>query len=641
MRRPNSVLQSFLSSGVLAGFVVWSALAGQARRVDDSTLKAAGKTGEEWLTYGLDLAETRYSPLKQIDTTNVGRLGLAWSYDVGPGGGTQEATPLVWNGTIYGITNWSITFAVDARTGKELWRWDPKVDREGTRAKICCGIVNRGLALYQGKIYVPVIDGRLVALDAVTGKIVWQAQVSSVADNYTITMAPRIARGKVIIGVAGSEFPVRGYFAAYDANTGNLAWRFYTVPGDPSKPFENDAMKRAAKTWAADAWKMGGGGAVWDAISYDPDADLIYVGTGNGGPWPEELRHSKGKDNLYICSILAVKSETGKLKWYYQSVPGDSWDFDAVQQMTLADITINGRRRKVLMQAQKNGLFYVLNRITGEFISAAPFATVNWAKGVNPKTGRPLAYPEAFYRTEPIELSPSPGGGHNWAAMSYNPSTGLVYIPSTIDSTWNFVLEPNFVYTPGQRNLGIVSGKREVAQPAPAQAQQAPPDLVGENEILPTTPLSPSTPTHHASPAAIGPVLAPGENPSALVAWDPMAQKERWRTPGGGSFGGGCLTTAGNLVFQVIPDGRLVAYSADKGEKLFEVKTGLKGGMGPPITYELDGKQYVSLMGGQGAMERYGASTGSKIPMPRLVPPKLLTFVLDGKASLPGSNSKP
>jgi quinohemoprotein ethanol dehydrogenase len=596
----------------------------------------------EWLNYGLDFAETRYSALNQIDTTNASRLGLAWSYDIGVGGGMQEATPLVWNGVMYGITNWSITFAVDARTGKERWRWDPQVDQDATRAKICCGVVNRGLALLEGKIFVPVIDGRLVALDAMTGKVVWQAQVSSVQDNYTITMAPRIAKDKVVIGVAGGEYPVRGYFDAYDVNTGKRSWRFYTVPGDPSKPFENDAMKRAAATWSADAWKLGGGGAIWDAISYDAEADLIYVGTGNGGPWPEVLRNSKGMDNLYVCSIVAVKGQTGELKWYFQSVPGDSWDYDAVQQITLADIAINGRRRKVLMQAQKNGFFYVLDRITGEFISAAPFATVTWAKGVDPKTGRPIVNPEAIYGAESVVVSPAPGGGHNWAAMSFNPITGLMYIPSTLYSTWNFSVDQNFVYKPGRWNMGLGTGGNgggtaAAAQPVVPGHPNAAADP-GAATPTPPTPAKPSEP-RRAAPA-IGPAATPGQSGSVLLAWDPVAQKERWRRPGGGGIGGGCLTTAGNLVIQVVPEGRLVIYSADKGEKLFDIDTGLKGGMGAPMTYEIDGKQYISLMGGRGVLARFGPNVlalGATPPASALVPPRLLTFVLDGKAALPGA----
>src|SRR6516162_6064592 len=400
----------------LAGFIVatWVAFGQQARRVDDAALRNAGKTGEEWLTYGLTPGETRYSPLKQLDTTNVSRLGLAWTYEIGQGGGNQEGTPLVVNGTIYGITNWSVVYAVDARTGKEKWRWDPEVNRQAVQPKICCGVVNRGLALYQGRIIAPVIDGRLVSLDAETGKPAWEARVAYPQENYTITMAPRIAKGKVIVGVSGAEYPVRGFFSAFDANTGAFAWKFYTIPGDPSKPFENPALKKAAETWSGDWWKLGGGGTVWDGMAYDPEADLIYVGTGNGGPWPEELRKSKGKENLYVCSILAVKPDTGELKWYYQNTPGDSWDFDSVQGFILTDITVNGRTRKVIMQANKNGFFYVLDRVTGKFISGTPFAQVTWAKGLNEETGRPIVNQESYYGKENITLAPGPGGAHNW-----------------------------------------------------------------------------------------------------------------------------------------------------------------------------------------------------------------------------------
>src|SRR5216117_1738878 len=473
--------------------VAWVAVAQQARRIDDAALKNAGKTGDEWLTYGLNQYEQRYSPLKQIDTTNVSRLGLAWSYDIGAGGGTQEATPLFWNGTLYGITNWSIVFAVDARTGKERWRWDPEVNQVTVRPKICCGIVNRGLAIYQGKIIAPIIDGRLDALDAETGKVMWEARVAFPQDNYTITMAPRIAKGKVIIGVSGAEYPVRGFFAAYDANNGQFAWRFYTIPGDPSKPFEHPALKKAAETWSGDWWKLGGGGTVWDGVAYDPEADLVYVGTGNGGPWPEELRKSKGKDNLYVCSILAVKPDTGELKWYYQNTPGDSWDYDSVQGFVLADMTINGRPRKVIMQANKNGFYYVIDRLNGAFISAQPFAQVTWAKGIDQETGRPIVNPESHYdqNNETITLAPGPGGAHNWSPMSFNPSTGLVYIPTSTSSTFTFTEEENFAFKPGQQNMGIVFGNRGGAGGAAPDGQAAPAPVPAPN----TRP----------SPPAIGP----------------------------------------------------------------------------------------------------------------------------------------
>jgi quinohemoprotein ethanol dehydrogenase len=570
----------------------------------------------EWRTYGLTPGETRYSPLKLIDAGNVSRLGLAWSYDVGPGGGNQEATPLVFDGTIYSITNWSIVFAVDARTGKERWRWDPEVNQAAVFPKICCGVVNRGLAVYKNLIIAPIVDGRLEALNATTGKVVWETRVAYPQESYTLTMAPRMAKDKVIIGAAGGEYPVRGFFAAYDAATGQFAWKFYTVPGDPSKPFENAAMKKAAATWSGEWWKYGGGASVWDGMAYDPDADLVYVGTGNGGPWPEEVRQSKGKDNLYVASVLAVKASTGEMKWYFQMVPGDSWDYDSVQQLMLADLTIKGRPRKVIMQANKDGFYYVLDRLTGQFISGQPFAQVTWAKGLDEATGRPIVNQEAYYHSDAVALTPGPGGAHNWSPMSFNPATGLVYIPTSTGSTYSYMLDQSFIYKPGQKNIGVI---RPNAQPATV-------DTAGTATAAGSSP-------KHAPPPAIGPPLPPPDQRGLLTAWDPVTQKERWHTQGGGSTGGGTVTTAGNLVFQVIPDGRLVAYRADTGEKLMEIKTGLRGGMGPPVTWALDGKQYVTLMGGTGPFK---PSVGGAPPPPGTPAlPRMLTFALDGTAQLP------
>src|SRR5438067_6033858 len=406
----------------------------QTANVTNDVLRRAGGAADAmpgaWLSYGRTQGETRYSTLKQIDAGNANRLGLAWTYVMGAGGGNQEGTPLMWNNTLYGITTWSVVFALDARTGKELWRWDPEVNQTTVRSAICCGTVNRGIALYNGMIIAPSIDGRLFALNALTGKPVWESRVAYPQDQYTLTMAPRVAGGKVIIGVSGGDKPTRGQFVAVDAQTGQFAWRFYTVPGDPSKPYENQAMRTAAKTWGGEFYKNGGGGAVWDGFAYDPETNLIYVGTGNAEPWVQKFRGAQNVDNLYTCSILAVDLTTGELKWHFQTVPNDNWDFDSVQQLMLLDLTIDGRPRKVLTQAAKNGFFYVLDRVSGQFVSGAPFVKVNWAKGLD-DSGRPMVNPEAYYDKEPVAVYPTGGGAHNWAPMSFNPNTGLVYIPAS------------------------------------------------------------------------------------------------------------------------------------------------------------------------------------------------------------------
>ena len=580
-----------VASSVLA---VWIASAQQLRPLDATALRTAGES-RQWPTYGGDYAERRYSPLNQIDTSNASRLGLEWTYAIGAGGGNQEATPLFWNGVLYGVTNWSIAFAIDVRTQRELWRFDPKVDRAitapGENRGVCCGIINRGIALYDGKVFVPVLDGRLIALNAASGEVVWSVRVfAEDQTGYALTMAPRVVKDKVIVGAAGAEFtPHRGFFSAFDVNTGREIWRFYTVPGDPSKPFENPALERAVKTWSGEWWKYGGGGSVWDSLSYDPEANLIYVGTGNGAPWPSALRESPGLDNLYVCSILAVNPDDGRLAWHYQAVPGDSWDFDSVQQLILADIELGGRVRKVIMQANKGGFFYVLDRITGEFISATPFTPVNWARGHDAR-GRALIHPEAYYSmTTAVVISPSAGGASNWASKSYSPQTGLVYMP-----------------------VNGLSSRTYTAVPFELDARRA----IQVNGTPRGGRVPPGTPTP-TTPPLIGPQVARG---GYLVAFDPVTRTERWRISGGGGSGGGVLATAGNVVFQVVNDGRFRVLNAESGMRLFEMQTGQRG-MGPPITYEFEGKQYVSFLGGTG----------------QPLEPKIYTLALDGKAPLPGN----
>jgi len=564
--------------------------------VDDAVLRSTGAPSDPyagaWLSYGRTQGETRYSPLKQIDTSNVSRLGLAWTYPVGAGGGNQEGTMLFWNNTLYGITTWSVVYAVDARTGKEIWRWDPEVNQSADRSRICCGIVNRGLALYEGNIIAPTLDGRLTALNATTGKPAWETRVVYWQDNYTITMAPRIAGGKVIVGLAGGDRPTRGQFQAIDAKTGKFLWRFYTVPGDPSKPFENEAMRIAAKSWGGDFYKRGGGGAVWDGIAYDPETNLVYVGTGNAEPWVQKFRGAQNVDNLYTCSILAVDVNTGQLKWHYQTVPNDNWDFDSVQQLMLLNLNVKGRQRKVIVQAAKDGFFYVLDRVTGEFISASPFVKVSWAKGFDER-GRPMVNPEAYYDDkEGIEIWPTGGGAHNWSPMSWNPNTGLVYIPA---SYMPFRYQAMTELKPG--STGYLRPSGDVRSVKPLMGPDAPDGVRG-----------------------------------GLQAWDPVNQKLAWRADGGGGIGGGSVSTGGNLVFQVTNDGLFRAFSADKGEKLYEVKTG-RTGMAPPITYEVDGKQYVAFQGGMGRPAQSVGANNAKVDYP----PMLFVFEVDGKGEMPSA----
>ena len=514
--------------------------------------------------------ETRYTPLSQINASNVSRLGLAWSAEVGPGGGGQEATPLVHNGVIFSTTQWSVVFAIDARTGKEKWRWDPEVNQTALRPRICCGVVQRGIALYDGRIIAPAIDGRLFGLDEETGKVLWEARVAYPQDNYTITMAPRIAKGKAIIGVSGGEYPVRGFIAAFDAKTGTQAWKFYTIPGPGDK---DPGLIKAAKTWPKNI-VGGGGGTVWDAISYDPDLELVYFGTGNAGPWSEDSRVSKGFDLLYAASIVAVDVNTGLYKWHFQNVPGDEWDFDSVQHLLLADVTIKGVKRKVIMQANKNGFLYTIDRSNGKFISAKPIAKISWALGVDESTGRPIINPDAKYSaTESANVTPGPGGAHNWSPMSFNPALGLLYVSGQSGGGFTFAVQPAFEYNPKQQNMGIVfgrggpgGGRGGPGAPAGRGGPDAagtpgttPPGAPSENvspEIaaaraaaaVATAPPAPKAPAAKPRPPLKS--IGPDSNGGFLVAYDPATGTERWRVPGGSAIGGGTVATGGGLVFQ-------------------------------------------------------------------------------------------
>jgi alcohol dehydrogenase (cytochrome c)/quinohemoprotein ethanol dehydrogenase len=564
--------------------------------VTDVELLNANVQPQNWLTYGRTYNEQRFSPLKQINDRNTSRLNLAWYVNLDTDRG-QEATPLIVDGVMYFTTAWSKVFAVNAATGARIWSYDPKVPAQWD-INLCCDVVNRGVAIWQGKVYVGTLDGRLIALDAATGKPVWQQLTIDPHWRYSITGAPRIVRGKVIIGNGGSEFGVRGYVSAYDAGTGKLIWRFYTVPGDPSKPFEQPILKQAAKTWSGDWWKNGGGGTVWDAIVYDPELDLLYVGAGNGGPWNEKFRSPKGGANLFTCSIVALKPDTGQYVWHYQESVADDWDYDSDEQIILADLPIDGRQRRVLLHAPKDGIFYVIDRESGSLISAKPYTFINWASGVDPKTGRPLENASARYsETNSPPVVPGPIGAHSWQPMSYSPITGLVYIPVN-QTGFNYKSAEKFEFTDSAMNLGL--------------------DMVAAG--LPQDP--------KIKQAILDSVKG------RLVAWNPLEQKEAWGIERPGPWNGGTLATAGNLVFEGTASGQFEAYRADNGEKLwsFDSQTGVMAG---PVTYTVNGEQYVAVLAGWGGVFPMAAGEVSfKSGRVRNIS-RMLAFKLDGKATLP------
>ena len=424
--------------------------------VDAERIINADSQPHNWLVHGRTWSEQRYRPIDQINDGNVTELDLAWHFDLDTARG-QQATPIVVDGIMYTTSAWSKLQVLDAKTGHLKWQFDPEVPREWDHNS-CCGVQNRGVAVWKGRVYLGTLDGRLIALDAETGDIDWEVQTTDRNQKYSITGAPRVVRDKVVIGNGGAEYGVRGYVTAYDTETGEQAWRFYTVPGNPAEGFENDTMEMAAETWTGEWWSQGGGGTAWDSLAYDPDLNLLYIGTGNGSPWPRALRSPGGGDNLFLCSIVAVDADTGEYAWHYQTVPGDTWDYTSVQHMILADIEIDGRQRQVIMQAPKNGFFYVIDRATGELISAEKFAPANWATHVDLETGRPVEAPGARYdeTLAAMKIVPGPQGAHNWMPMSYNPDTGLVYIPARQISS-NYRLDQNYELRPIGFNVGTNS----------------------------------------------------------------------------------------------------------------------------------------------------------------------------------------
>jgi alcohol dehydrogenase (cytochrome c)/quinohemoprotein ethanol dehydrogenase len=568
----------------------------------------AGADDANWITYGRDYAEQRFSGLAQVSRDNVSDLGLSWFADMDTARG-QEATPLVMDGKLFVTTAWSKVRSFDAATGEPLWEYDPEVPGE-TAVKACCDVVNRGLATWGDSLFLGTLDGRLIALDRDSGAVQWETVTVDQEQSYTITGAPRVINGKVIIGNGGAEFGVRGYVAAYDAATGDEEWRFYTVPEGGEDTGAPEYMQAAAETWSGDVLGsesgIGGGGTVWDAMAYDADLDLLYIGVGNGSPWNRAYR-SPGEDgtgegdNLYLSSIVAIRPETGEYVWHYQTTPGETWDYTATQHIMLADLEIGGTPRKVLMQAPKNGFFYVLDRETGEFISGEPYVPVNWASGIDPETGRPIENPETRVDQtgQPALVTPGALGGHNWHPMAYHPDEQLVYIPA-FEAAMVYAPEEN--WKPDRKrgfNVGFNLG-----------AGDLPPNEGIRREVV-------------------------GTLKGKLLAWDPVKQEARWTVDHPGPWNGGLLATAGGLVFQGTAGSEFNAYDASSGDKLwsFAAQTGV---VAPPITYTVDGEQYVAVLAGWGgayAITVDGSLLNDLAPVRNVS--RLLVFKLGGEAALP------
>jgi quinohemoprotein ethanol dehydrogenase len=547
--------------------------------------------GADWPAYGRTYGEQHYSPLDQIDAGNVGRLGLAWSIDLDTR--NSATAPIAVAGILYFATGHSIVHAVEAATGKELWTFDPHA-AEAAGIRLRQGWGSRGIAWWNGRVYTGTQDGRLIAIDARTGKQLWNVMTLEEGDYRFISGAPRVFDGKIIIGHGGGDAgATRGYVTAYDAATGKQLWRFWTVPGDPAKGFENGAMKMAAATWSGKWWEHGGGGTVWNAISYDPETDTVFIGTGNGAPWNRRIRSEDKGDNLFLCSIVALDGRTGAYKWHYQINPGETWDYNAAMDMHLGEVEIGGKSRKVLMQAPKNGFFYVIDRNNGKLISAEKITKVTWASRIDPVSGRPIEDPAARYPDgASFALWPGNMGAHSWQPSSFSPHSRLVYIPvrqngHSIDDKG---IDPaSWRFRPGNiGNLAVNIGLR--------------------------------------------PIHDPSNNRSYLLAWDPATQKEAWRVATPGAWGGGVMSTAGGLVFQGQADGMFSAYDDRTGRRVWSFAAGAPI-LAPPISYKVGRQQYVTVLTGMGTGAAIEAGQLPPIDY-RSQPRRVLTFVIDGNARL-------
>ena len=568
----------------------------QSLTVVDDVAMADEARGDNWLAFGRTYSEQRFSPLTQVNSLNIADLSVDWYLDL-PDDRGLTSTPLVVDGILYFIGSMNVVRAVDGATGEVLWEYDPDIVGHAAHRMRSGWDHNRGIGFWKGKVYVATWDGRLNAVDAATGEELWSVMTVDPSAHYYITGAPKIFKGKVLIGNGGADRGAsRGYVTAYDAETGEQAWRFWIVPGNPADGFENEAMRMAAETWTGEWWKLGGGGNSWHGFTYDAEFDALYIGTGNGAPWNQKLRSPDGGDNLFLCSVVALDPDTGEYLWHYQTTPGETWDYNSNMDIVLADLEIDGREVKALLHAPKNGFFYVIDRETGKLLSAEPYAEVSWATEIDLETGRPVEVPGARYGDRPARITPSYAGAHNWQAMSYNPLTGLTYIPA-IHLTMMFSDE------------GI---DLENWQPGPRHGTGVRTTRVG-------------------SPRSDG---ASG----SLLAWDPVRQQPAWEVPLTGLWNAGTMTTAGNLVFQGRTDGTFAAHSARTGETLWTFDMG-SGISAAPITYMIDGRQYVALLVGWGGV--WTGIGGAEAAAPGWAygvhPRRLVAFSLDADAELPPS----
>lgn len=588
-------------------------------QVGEARVLAADREPDQWFTPGRDAGSSYYSPLADINDRNVARLGYAWGYSLGTNRGL-EATPVVVDGVLYTSGNWGRVYALDASTGRQLWTYDPGVPGQWARYA-CCDVVNRGVAVRDGRVYVASLDGYLHAIDAKSGQRVWRVDTLPGRGprdfHYFVTGAPLIAGGVIVIGNGGGDFAgARGSVSAYDLRTGAFRWRFYTVPRDPNLGAQDQAhLVAAIDTWGKEyKWEYGGGGSVWDGMAYDPALNLLYIGTGNASPYAVVDDTHADHDELYVASILAIRADTGQLAWHFQEIPGEAWDYDTTAKMILTELSFGGRTRHILMQASKDGYLYVLDRATGEVLAANPFAFVNWTKGLDPHTHRPLRAPEADWMKQPRLLFPGASGAHNWQPMSFSPKTGLVYIP---------VIDAPMVYVNTEdRRAGLIEGAFDLAFFAPEDYD--PKGLEGLLGKLPSL-----------EELGRG-IAAPAKSRGLLRAVDPTTGRIAWEQTGPNVWDGGVLSSGGNLVIRGDVSGQLSIYAADSGRLLKKIDVGTSI-MAAPMTYRAGGEQFVAVMAGLGgaifgfpadsAAYRYGNSGrivafrlgGGSVPKPPVV----------------------